>query len=275
MAGTERILVMNDGTTIPQLGLGVMLVPDGRMPSLMQEAVDIGYRHFDTAAHYGNEADVGEGARRLNIDRGEILITTKLADAMHGYDNALRSFEASEKRLGRIDIFLIHWPQPRKNLYRDSWKAMVRLREEKRVRSIGVCNFNAEQIEELGGDTGVFPVMNQIETHPQFQQRGMRAYHATRGVLSESWSPLNRGRDLDNPIIGEIAARIGRSPAQVILRWHLQNGLVLIPKAADGRHLSDNFQGLGFRAGCGRHGEDRRHGRPQWPLRSRPEGASY
>ncbi|WP_440861782.1 aldo/keto reductase [Sphingopyxis sp. 22461] len=244
MAG--QTLTMNDGGAIPQLGLGLMFVPQDRLPGLMREAVKLGYRHFDTATHYGNETEVGEGIRSLNIDRDEIWITTKLPDGMHGYDAALRAFDASEKAIGRIDLYLIHWPQPAKGLYRSCWKALVRLRAEKRVRSIGVANFPRQLIDEIEGDTGVCPAVNQIELHPRFQQHAARAFHADKHILTESWSPLEHGRVLVNPVIVEIAQRIKRSPAQVALRWHLQSGLVVIPKAADTRHLVDNLAAADF-----------------------------
>jgi 2,5-diketo-D-gluconate reductase A len=246
MADISDRLTMNDGASIPQLGLGVMFVTDGSLPALMREAVELGYRHFDTATHYGNEADVGEGLRRLEIDRDEIIVATKLPDGMHGYGDALRAFDASEQKIGRIDLYLIHWPQPMKGLYRDSWKALVRLQAEKRVRSIGVANFHKPLIEEIVGDTGVVPAINQIELHPRYQQHAARAYHQEKGILTESWSPLEHGRAIANPVIVEIAERIGRTPAQVVLRWHLQSGLVVIPKAADTRHLADNFAARDF-----------------------------
>jgi 2,5-diketo-D-gluconate reductase A len=241
-----RNLRMNDGASIPQLGLGVMLVPEGTLPALMREAVDLGYRHFDTAAHYGNEAEVGEGLRSLEMDRDAICITTKLPDGMHGYDDALRAFDASENKIGRIDLYLIHWPQPMKGLYRDSWKALVRLQAEKRVRSIGVANFPQQLIEEIVEDTGVVPAINQIELHPRYQQRDARTYHEAKGILTESWSPLEHGQGPSNPVIVEIAQRIGRTAAQVILRWHLQTGLVAIPKTANSGRLAENIGAWDF-----------------------------
>ncbi len=246
MTGDMRALVMNDGTVLPQFGLGVMFVPEGTLPALMRKAVEIGYRHFDTATHYGNEAEVGAGIRSLEIDRDDITVVTKLPDGMHGYDAALRAFDASEKAIGRIDLYLIHWPQPAKGLYRESWKALVRLQAEKRVRSIGVANFVPSLIEEIIGDTGVIPAINQIECHPRFQQRSARAFHGQKGILTEAWSPLEHGRVLSNTTITEIAGRVGRTPAQVVLRWHLENGLVVIPKAADTQHLADNFGAWDF-----------------------------
>jgi 2,5-diketo-D-gluconate reductase A len=246
MEASARKLIANDGASIPQLGLGVMLVPEGTLGALMREAVDLGYRHFDTATHYGNEAEVGEGVRALEIDRDEICVTTKLPDGMHGYDAALRAFDRSEKAIGRIDLYLIHWPQPMKGLYRDSWKALVRLQAEKRVRSIGVANFPKALLQEIIADTGVVPAINQIELHPRFQQREARAFHDAKGILTESWSPLEHGKGPGNPAIVEIAERIGRTPAQVILRWHLQSRLAAIPKTADRGRLAENIGAWDF-----------------------------
>jgi 2,5-diketo-D-gluconate reductase A len=246
MDESGRDLRMNDGASIPQLGLGVMLVPEGTLGALMREAAALGWRHFDTATHYGNEAEVGEAVKSLEIDRDELCITTKLPDGMHGFDDALRAFDASERKLGRIDLYLIHWPQPMKGLYRDSWKALVRLQAEGRVRSIGVANFPPPLLEEIIGDTGVVPAINQIELHPRFQQREARAYHESKGMLTESWSPLEHGKGPDNAAIGEIAGRIGRTPAQVILRWHLQSGLVAIPKTANPARLAENIGAWDF-----------------------------
>lgn len=234
------MLEMNDGALIPQMGLGMMFIPTGTLSALIQEAVDLGYRHFDTATHYGNETEVGEGLRRLPIERDQIFVTTKLPDGMHGYDAALRAFDASERAIGRIDLYLIHWPQPAKGLYRETWNALVRLRAEGRVRSIGVANFTPTLIVDIEEETGVAPSVNQIELHPSFQQREARAYHATKNILTESWSPLEHGRILTNSVITDLAEQKDRSPAQIVLRWHVQNGLVVIPKAATRRHLADN-----------------------------------
>ncbi len=246
MRDTARTLPMRDGVPIPQMGLGVMYVPGGTLPALMREAVRLGYRHFDTATVYGNEAEVGEGLRSLDVDRDEVFVTTKLQDGMHGYDQALRAFDASERAIGRIDLYLIHWPQPAKALYGESWRALVRLQAEGRVRSIGVANFTPALIEEVAADTGVFPALNQVELHPRFQQRDARAYHRANGILTEAWSPLEHGRVLTNEAVVELARRLGRPPAQVVLRWHLQNGLVVIPKAADAKHLADNYAAWDF-----------------------------
>lgn len=246
MNNIARTVQMRDGASIPQMGLGVMYVPEGTLPELMREAVNVGYRHFDTATVYGNEAEVGEGLRSLDIDRNDVFVTTKLPDGMHGYDQALRAFDASARAIGKIDLYLIHWPQPAKELYGDSWRALVRLQEEGRVRSIGVANFTPDLIERIAGDTGVYPVINQVELHPRFQQRNVREYNAAKGILTQAWSPLEHGLVLTNEEIIDIAKRVKRSPAQVVLRWHLQSGLVVIPKAANTRHLADNFAAWDF-----------------------------
>ena len=235
---------LNDGAHIPRLGLGVMFVSTEDVPALMKDATAIGYRHFDTATHYFNEAGVGEGLRQIEIDRDAVFVTTKLPNAAHGYDEALHAFEASERAIGRIDLYLIHWPQPIKGRYRDSWRALVRLQNEGRLRSIGVANFPVPLLDELIADTGVTPAVNQVELHPSYQQPALRADLAKRGIATESWSPLERGQTLSNPAIQAIAERRGYSPAQIVLAWHLQNNLIVIPKAADRRHLSDNFAAL-------------------------------
>lgn len=244
MTGMAPLLEMNDRASIPQLGLGVMYIPTEALAGVLAEAVAIGYRHFDTATHYGNEAGIGEGLRRLELPREELFVATKLPNAAHGYDTALRAFERSEQAIGRIDLYLLHWPQPPKGKYRETWRAMVRLRDEGRVRSIGVCNFPEPLLDEVIGDTGVTPAVNQIELHPAFPQPAMRAANAARGILTESWSPLEHGRAIGNPTITAIAERHGCAPAAVVLRWHLDLGLVVIPKAASAAHLAANVSAL-------------------------------
>ena len=245
MAGLNSPSVtLNDDHRVPQLGLGVLQVKNEDVPRLIADAVDIGYRHFDTASHYANEAGIGEAMRQLSVDRSEVCVTTKLPNWAHGYDEALRAFDASEAAIGKIDLYLVHWPQPMKGLYRDSWKALVRLRDEGRVRSIGVANFTATLIEELIADTGVTPAINQVELHPAYQQHALRGAHAGRSIATEAWSPLEQGRILSNPIVREIAIKHDCTAAQSVLAWHLRSGVIVIPKAADRRHLADNFGSL-------------------------------
>lgn len=234
-------LQMNDGSRIPQLGLGVMYIPADELPSVMAQAVDLGYRHFDTATHYGNEAGIGEGLRRLEVPREDIVVATKVPNSAHGYEATLRAFDRSARAIGWIDLYLLHWPQPPKGKYRQTWRAMVRLREEGRVGSIGVCNFPTPLLDELIDDTGVTPVINQIELHPAHPQAEMRAANAERGILTESWSPLEHGRVLAHPVIQAIAERRGTSPAAVVIRWHLDLGVVVIPKATSTAHLAANI----------------------------------
>lgn len=237
-------LEMNDGASIPQLGLGVMYIPSDELPAVLTEAVVLGFRHFDTATHYGNEAGIGKGMRGLEVPREELFVTTKLPNAAHGYDSTLRAFDASEQAIGRIDLYLLHWPQPPKGKYLETWRAMVRLRDEGRVRSIGVCNFPEALLDELIADSGVTPAVNQIELHPSYPQPGMRAANAARGILTESWSPLEHGRAITHPTITAIADRHSCSPAAVVLRWHLDLGLVVIPKASSPAHMAVNLSAL-------------------------------
>ena len=242
---------MRDGATIPQMGLGVMYVPEGTLPALMREAVRLGYRHFDTATVYGNEAEVGEGLRSLDVDRSDVFVTTKLPDGMHGYDQTLRAFDASERAIGMIDLYLIHWPQPAKGLFGESWRALVRLQNEGRVRSIGVANFTPNLIRTIVDDTGVSPVINQLELHPRFQQRAARDYHAANGILTQAWSPLEHGLVLANDEIVDMANRLDRTPAQVVLRWHLQQGRVVIPKSVTPSRIRENLDVFGFTLSAG------------------------
>ncbi|KQM76479.1 hypothetical protein ASE70_09195 [Sphingomonas sp. Leaf22] len=229
-------LPLNDGRSIPAIGFGTYKVPAEDSARLSREAIDAGYRLIDTAAFYANEAGVGEAT----ADR-DIFVTTKLwRDAM-GYDGALRAFDASAAKLPRIDLFLIHWPMPSEDRYVDTWKALVRLREEGRVASIGVSNFSPDHLDRIVEATGVVPALNQIELHPHFQQRAARAAHDRLGIVTQSWSPLGQGSLLSDPTIGAIAQEVGATPAQVILAWHLQAGLGVIPKASSRTRIEENL----------------------------------
>ena len=239
MAETLRQdITLNDGRSMPRLGLGVWQTPAGDAARIMAEAVAAGYRAVDTASAYGNEEGVGQG-----LAGTDVFLTTKLWNADHGFDATLRAFEISLERLKRktVDLYLIHWPAPRKDLYVETWKALVRLREEGRALSIGVSNFNADHLERIIGETGVTPAVNQIELHPRFQQRALREVHARLGVLTESWSPLGRGKLLDDPALAALAAKHGKTPAQVVIRWHLDEGLILIPKTVSAERLRENI----------------------------------
>ncbi len=244
----QPLINFNDGHSIPQVGLGVWQTPDDVAVTAVKTAIDGGYRHIDTAAIYENEKGVGEGIRAANIDRSDLFVTTKLWNADQGYNSALKAADESLKRLGLdyVDLYLIHWPAPKKELYVDSWKALVRLKEEGRVRSIGVSNFEVEHLDRIIGETGVTPVLNQIELHPNFQQRALRDAHTARGIATESWSPLGQGKQLSDPVIALISKKHGRTPAQVIIRWHIENGLIVIPKSVTSSRIIENFDVFGF-----------------------------
>ncbi|WP_061931343.1 aldo/keto reductase [Aureimonas sp. AU22] len=239
----------NDGRAIPQVGLGVWQTPDDGAAAAVSTAIHAGYRHVDTAAVYENERGVGEGLRQSGVAREELFVTTKVWNADQGFDATLKAMDASLGRLGldHVDLYLIHWPAPAKGLYVDTWRALVRLKEEGRAKSIGVSNFTAEHLDRLIAETGVTPVLNQIELHPRFQQRALRKAHAERGIATESWSPLGQGKLLEDPVITKIAGKHGKTPAQVIIRWHIDNGLVVIPKSVTPSRIVANFDVFGFR----------------------------
>jgi len=247
MAGGAR-LTLNDGRMIPQVGLGVWRTPADDAAVVVRTALKAGYRAVDTAAIYGNEAGVGEGVRASGLPRDEVFVTTKLWNESQGYDRALRAFDKSVERLGldHVDLYLIHWPCPQQGLYLESWKALIRLREEGRARSIGVSNFAPEHLERIISETGVVPAVNQIELHPRFQQASLRAANAAAGVLTESWSPLGQGQILEDPIIAGLAAKHGVTPAQVVIRWHVQLGLIVIPKSVTPARIVQNLDVFGF-----------------------------
>jgi len=242
-------IALNDGTRIPQVGLGVWQTPNDEAAPAVKAALSAGYRHVDTAAVYENEEGVGEGIRQSGIDRSEIYLTTKLWNTEQGYDQTLKAFDASLKRLGTdyVDLYLIHWPSAHRGLFVDTWKAFVKLKEEGRAKSIGVSNFYPEHIEKIIAETGVTPVINQIELHPDFQQREARAFHEKHGIATQSWSPLGQGKLLGHSAIADIAAKLSRTPAQVIIRWHIDNGLVVIPKSVTPSRISENFKVFDFK----------------------------
>jgi len=247
MAGGAR-LTLNDGRPIPQVGLGVWRTPADDAAIVVRTALEAGYRAVDTAAIYGNEAGVGEGVRASGLPRDEVFVTTKLWNESQGYDRALRAFDKSLERLGfdQVDLYLIHWPCPQQGLYLESWKALVRLHEEGRAKSIGVSNFAPEHLDKIIQETGVAPAVNQIELHPRFQQAGLRAANAGAGVLTESWSPLGQGQILEDPVIAGVAAKHGVTPAQVVIRWHVQLGLIVIPKSVTPARIVQNLDVFGF-----------------------------
>jgi len=233
---------------VPQLGFGVFQVPPKDTEVAVAEALSAGYRHIDTAAAYRNEGGVGQALRASGIDRGELFVTTKCWNDDQGYDQAKRACRASLERLelSHLDLYLIHWPVPAHDRYVETWKAFVELQQEGLVRSIGVSNFEPEHLERLIAETGITPAINQVELHPYFQQVGLRREHERLGILTEAWSPLGQGLELDDPAIVEIAQAHGKTPAQTIIRWHLQLGNVVIPKSVTPERIRENFEVLDF-----------------------------
>ncbi len=241
---TIPLVTFNNGVEIPQVGFGVFLIPEDETKAAVSAALDIGYRHIDTARLYRNEAAVGEAIAESGIPRDELFVTTKCWNSDHGYDQALGAFDASVKRLGLdyLDLYLIHWPVPSRDAYVDTWRAFERLYADGRVRSIGVSNFQIPHLQRLFDEADVVPAVNQIELHPWLQQRELRASHAEHGIVTEAWSPIARGGDsLEDPVIGAIAGKHNVSPAQVILRWHLDLGNVIIPKSVHPERMAANI----------------------------------
>jgi 2,5-diketo-D-gluconate reductase A len=246
-------LPLNDGTTIPQIGLGTWKIPDADAAAVVADAIAAGYRLIDTASEYKNEVGVGAGLRAAAVPPAELMLTTKIWNADQGFDTTLRAAEASIKRLGRpyIDLYLIHWPAPGRNTYVDTWKALIELKQRGTVKSIGVCNFHRPHLERIIGETGVAPVVNQIELSPQLAQTELRAYHAQHRIVTESWSPLARGQLVQNPEVIALAQKHGKTPAQVIPRWHIELGLVVIPKSATASRVRENLAVFDFSLDAG------------------------
>ncbi|RWD86440.1 aldo/keto reductase [Mesorhizobium sp.] len=241
-------LKLNDGATIPQIGLGVWQVDPDITAKVVRWGIEAGYRLIDTAEGYRNEEGVGEAIRAAGLPRSELFITSKLRNGGHQRDAALRAFDDTMQKLGidRIDLFLIHWPVPSQDKYVEAWKTLVELKQAGRIKSVGVSNFNQDHLERIIGETGVTPVVNQIELHPHFQQRDKREFHAKHDIKIESWSPLGSGRLLADPTLAAIAKKHGKSVAQVIIRWHLQQGLVVIPKSVHQDRIAGNFNVFDF-----------------------------
>ena len=241
-------ITLNDGKTIPQLGLGTWQTPENEAASSIVAAFKSGYRLIDTAAIYENETGVGAGLRESGLPREEYFVTTKLWNDRQGYDEALRAFDESLERLGLdyVDLYLIHWPAPWKDRYLDSWRALIRLKEEKRARSIGVSNFQIPHLERIIVETGVVPTVNQIELHPDFQQKALQTFHEAHGIRTQSWSPLGQGALLRNSTVRKISQKHGKTPAQTIIRWHLDNGLLTIPKSVHAHRIDENFAVFDF-----------------------------
>jgi 2,5-diketo-D-gluconate reductase A len=241
-------LTLADGVGIPQLGFGVFQVPPDDTQAVVEEALAAGYRHIDTAGAYRNEKGVGAAIAASGIPRDDVFITTKLWNEQQGFDSTLEAFEKSLGRLAmdRVDLYLIHWPAPAQDLFVETWKAFEQIHAEGRSRSIGVSNFRIEDIERLGRETEAVPTVNQVELHPRFHQTELRAWHAEHGIATEAWSPLGQGALLDEAPIVAIADRRQRTPAQVILRWHLQLGNIVIPKSVTPERIRENVDVFDF-----------------------------
>ncbi|WP_329126765.1 aldo/keto reductase [Streptomyces sp. NBC_01465] len=247
MSSVPRI-TLNNGVTMPQLGFGVFQVPDEETTSAVGSALRAGYRSIDTAAIYGNERGVGKALADSQIARDELFVTTKLWNADQGYDATLAAFDSSLDKLGldHVDLYLIHWPTPARDLYLDTWRALEKLYADGRTRAIGVSNFQPAHLERLLDSASVVPAVNQIELHPGLQQRELRAFHARHGIATEAWSPLAQGAVLADEAVTSIAAKHGKSPAQVVLRWHLQTGNVVIPKSVTEARIHENLDVFDF-----------------------------
>jgi 2,5-diketo-D-gluconate reductase A len=241
---------LNDGRSIPQLGFGVFQIPPEETAEAVRRALDVGYRHFDSADMYGNEAEVGEGIRTAGVDPDEVYVTSKLDNGAHRPDDARRAFAGTLSALGfdHVDLFLIHWPLP--TLYDgdfvSTWKALEEFHADGRARSIGVSNFEVDHLERLAAEAAVVPAVNQIELHPYFLNREVDAYGREHGIATQAWSPIAQGDVLDDPVVEEIAQRLGRTPAQVVLRWHVERGNIVFPKSTTPERIRENFELFDF-----------------------------
>lgn len=241
-------VTLNDGNSVPQVGLGVWQTPAEETVRAVSAALQAGYRHIDTAAAYRNEAETGRGLVDSGVPREDVFLVTKLWNSDQGYDSTLAAFDASLERLGvdYLDLYLIHWPVPANNAYVDTFKAFAHLRDQGRIRSIGVSNFAPEHLDVLIDATGIVPAVNQIELHPLLPQHELREVHARLGIATEAWSPLGQGSLLTDPVITGIAERHGKTPAQVLIRWHIHLGNIVIPKSVNPERIVSNFDVFDF-----------------------------
>ncbi len=241
-------ITLNDGNSIPQVGLGVYKTPPDDTEQAVAAALQSGYRHIDTAALYYNETETGRAVAASGLPREDVFLVTKLWNSDQGYDSTLAAFDASIGRLGvdYLDLYLIHWPVPARNAYVDTFKAFAHLRDQGRIRSIGVCNFAPEHLKILIDGTGIVPAVNQIELHPMLPQQELRELHAQLGIATEAWSPLGRGSLLTDPVVTGIADHHGKTPAQVLIRWHIQLGNIVIPKSVNPQRIASNFEVFDF-----------------------------
>ncbi|MET8557202.1 aldo/keto reductase [Streptomyces sp. NPDC004959] len=248
MSALSPTVTLNNGVVMPQLGFGVFQVPDEETTAAVASALEAGYRSVDTAAVYGNERGVGRALASSGVPREDLFVTTKLWNDDQGYDATLRAFDASLAKLGLeyTDLYLIHWPTPARDRYVDTYRALEKLLADGRTRAIGVSNFQPAHLERLVAETGVVPALNQVELHPGLQQRELRATHARFGIATEAWSPLAQGALLEEDVLTGLAARHGRSPAQIVLRWHLQSGNIVIPKSVTPARIRENLDIFGF-----------------------------
>lgn len=241
---------LNDGRTIPQLGFGVFQIPPDQTAEAVGRALEVGYRHIDTAEMYGNEKGVGEAVRASGLDRGDVFITSKLNNGFHEPDAARRAFDATLADLGTdyVDLFLIHWPLPTRydGDFVSTWKALEEFYRDGRARSIGVSNFQPHHLERLAQETEVVPAVNQVEAHPYFTNDEVRRYDAEHQIATEAWSPIAQGAVLDDPTISAIAERVGKSTAQVTLRWHVERGDIVFPKSVTPERIRANFEIFDF-----------------------------
>ena len=243
-------ITLNDGNIIPQLGFGVFQIEPGETTEAVTEALRVGYRHIDTAEMYGNEREVGEGLRASGLDRGDVFVTSKLNNSFHEPDDARRAFDETLSELGfdYVDMFLIHWPLP--TLYDgdfvSTWKVMEEFHNDGRAKSVGVSNFQVDHLKRLAAETDTVPAVNQIEVHPYFTNEAVRAYGQEHGIVTEAWSPIAQGGVLDDSTITEIAGKVGKTPAQVVLRWHIQRGDIVFPKSVTPSRMQENFDIFDF-----------------------------
>ncbi|MGC5010853.1 aldo/keto reductase [Streptosporangium sp. DT93] len=242
------MITLNNGVSMPRIGFGVFQIPRDETARAVTTALETGYRSIDTAKVYRNEREVGEALAASDLPRDEVFVTTKLWNDDQGHDSALAAFDASMERLGldRLDLYLIHWPTPARDLYLETWKALAKLYADGRVRAVGVSNFQPPHLTRVIEETGLVPAVNQVELHPALQQAELRAFHARHGIVTEAWSPLAQGGVLDDPVIVDIAGTYGRTPAQVVLRWHLELGNVVIPKSVTPSRIRENLDVSGF-----------------------------
>jgi 2,5-diketo-D-gluconate reductase A len=239
---------LNNGVEIPQLGFGVFLVPEAETEAVVTEAFAAGYRHIDTAQGYQNEEGVGAAIKNSGLPRDQVFVTTKLHNAHHGYDSAISELDESlaKLRLDYVDLYLIHWPIPRQDRYVETWNAFEQLLKDGKARAIGVSNFTTAHLDRLARETDTVPAVNQIELHPKLTQVELRKYHRTHGIATEAWSPIAKARVLSDPTLAALADKYGRSPAQIVLRWHIQIGDIAIPKTVNPNRMRENIDVFDF-----------------------------